>query len=292
MVNVAGVFDFSATYQQLYTGNVAVTENMCRAALEAGVDKFVHIATVGVYGQPAYTPIHEDGPKRPKNPYELTKKLGEDQAWEYQRLHGLPASILRPGPIYGPRSKYIHSLMFVTNVLMGRSKRGSGPGLDDSPYCHHVHVRDVARAAVHLLSLPRAVGQAYNCADQTPIKWSRLVDEIANLAGYRPGRALPWIPPLVSLAVKAVRTLVPQARWDKANRQLGRAWERIIEAEGLVPALRPRLEKDMFLYLLGDHVYDTTALKSLGFEWEYPDIVDGLRQTHQWLVENRWIPAP
>ena len=290
VVNVAGVFDFSKTYDQLYNGNVRVTENMCRAALEAKGEKFVHIATIGVYGEPAYTPMDEDGPKRPKNPYELTKKLGEDKVWEYQRMHGLPAAILRPGPIYGPRSRYIHSNIFVTNILMGMARKPTGVAIDDAPYCHHVHVEDVARASMLLLQLPRTIGNAYNCCDQTPIKWSRLLELVVELTGFEPGRRLPWFQPLVNLTVHLVRNLVPQGRLDQMNARMAKAWTRISNTYGLVGGLQPRVEKDMLLYLLGDHVYDTSKLKSLGFEWKYPEIAAGLRQTHEWLVSNKWIP--
>jgi nucleoside-diphosphate-sugar epimerase len=289
VVNVVGLFDLSATYETLHAVNVKATENMCRASLEAGVKKFVHIASIGVYGLPAYTPIDEAGPKSPKNWYELTKKLGEDVVFEFQRQHGLPATSLRPGPIYGPRSRYIHNLIFATSILLARSKRG-GIALDDGPFCHHVHVRDVARASVHLMRLPRTIGNAYNCCDRTPIKWNRLFEAIDECIGATPKKIHKWRPALVRVLIKYLVPLIPKGRWEQVNKNLRRAWTTLIDRYDLDPALMPRVEPDMFGYMLADHVYDTSALQETGFQWDYPDTVEGLKATYEWLVEQRWIP--
>lgn len=289
IVNVAGVFDFSQPWDVLYAGNVTVTEHMCRAALEAGVDKFVHIASVAVYGEPAVTPMVEDGPKRPKNAYETTKLLGEQVVTRYQREAGLPATSLRPAPIYGPRSRYIHSLMFATASLMAIAPKDSF-AFGDGVLSHHVHVHDVARAAVRLMALPRTIGKAYNCADLTPIRWHRVFGTIGALVGLEPARVLPWSNALMGALVPLMVRLWPQSRLERDNARLGRAWDRVVENHGLVDALRPRLARDMFQYMGRDHVYDTMALRDLGFTWRYPHVVDGLAATYEWLVDHRWIP--
>ena len=290
VVNVAGIFDFSCNYDTLYDGNVRVTEHMCRAALEAGVEKFVHVATIGVYGLPAYSPMDENGPKRPKNNYELTKKLGEDTVWEYQRRRGLPAAILRPGPIYGPRSKYTHSLMFATQSLLARAKKPITLVFTDGPYCSHVHVHDVARAAVHLMQLPRTIGHAYNCCDRPPLKWNDLFELVAELTGPPVTRRFPWSQPVARTLLPILNRMIPKRQLDKLNARLSRNWQKLAKREGFLTALAPRVELDTFGYLRGDHVYDVSALAELGFEWSYPSTIDGLRDTYEWLVENRWIP--
>ncbi|MCA9563932.1 MAG: NAD(P)-dependent oxidoreductase [Myxococcales bacterium] len=292
VVNVAGLFNFSATYGALYTANVQVSENMSRASIDAGVKKFVHIATIGVYGEPKYTPMDEEGPKRPKNDYERTKKLGDDVVTQYQRHHGLPATILRPAPIYGPRSRYIHSDMFATAILMGSGAKTPALAFNDGTYCQHVHVADVARACVLLMQKSETIGRAYNCGDLTPIKWNDLFDAIATMVGVSDYKKLPWLGPVSKLLLRGMMKVVPQSQLNKMSEQMSGAWRRVVEQEGLVPALSPSIERDMLGYMVADHIYDVSRLKALGFEWKYPDTVEGLRETHQWLVENRWIPAP
>jgi nucleoside-diphosphate-sugar epimerase len=291
VVNVAGLFDFGQPWDRLYDSNVRVTENMCRAALQAGVDKFVHIASVAVYGTPATLPIAEDGPRRPDNDYEKTKALGEDVVFRYQRQSGLPATSLRPAPIYGPRSRYIHSLFFATAALMAARSGGRSVAFADGVLSHHVHVRDVARATVLLMALPRTIGNAYNCADLTPLRWHRLFAAIAELVGLVPARTLPWPRGLMSAALPVLSRLWPDAALRAANERLARAWSELVAERGLEPALRPRLERDMFRYMAADHAYQTHALRELGFRWEYPHVLDGLAATHAWLVEHRWIPG-
>lgn len=292
VINVAGVFHFSATYEDLYHGNVQVTENMCRAALETGLEKFVHIATVGVYGLPVYTPMDEDGPKNPRGFYEVTKKLGEDKVWEYQQLRGLPAAILRPAPIYGARGKYIYCDVFAQTILMGRAEKPWALAVKDSVYCHHIHARDVARASMLLLQLPRTIGNAYNCADRTPMKWRDFFGLANELTGYPANYTIPNVEPVMKGAIRVLPRVFPQRFLNRINDRIREAWEGVIEEENLDPVFYPQIERDLFHYLLGDHIYDTSKLEALGFEYEFPRFGDGLRQTHQWMVEQKWIPAP
>jgi dihydroflavonol-4-reductase len=290
VVNVAGIFDFSQPWDVLYDGNVRVTEHMCRAALEAGVDKFVHIASVAVYGAPSHPPVAEDGARRPENAYEKTKALGEDVVLRYQREHGLPATSLRPAPIYGPRSRYIHSFFFANAALMAAANDGRSFAFADGVVSHHVHVRDVARATVLLMALPRTIGNAYNCADLTPIRWHRLFAVIADLVGLVPARVVPWPRWLMGAALPALERLLPESRLRDLNQKLASAWSTLVAERDLEPALQPRVDRAMFRYMAADHAYDTRALHDLGFEWEFPHVVDGLTATYDWLVQARWIP--
>lgn len=290
VVNIAGVYSFDRPYQELYAGNVTVTENMCRASTRAKVVKFVHIATIGVFGFPKYTPMDENGPKRPKNNYELTKRMGEDVVVHFQRQLGLPAAILRPGPIYGPRDRNVHSVLFALISMMVLGSETRNFVFDDSPYCHHIHVRDVARATLHLMETSRSIGNTYLCCDKTPIKWNELMHLVYQCIGHQPARIRKWSQPLQFAISRLGARLVPQFIYDFIGGRVEDAWLTVCQEHNLEPVLVPRLERDMMGYLLGDHIYDTSALDALGFEWEFPDIADGLKNTYDFLVKNRWIP--
>ena len=98
--------------------------------------------------------------------------------------------------------------------------------------------------------------------------------------------ALPWwIARLYPLLRPDVRRLVVGE-----NRRITSAWDRLVEREGLVPALSPRLDLDFFDYVLSGHSYDTSALRSLGFRCSHADPIEGLAQTADWYREQRWLP--
>jgi len=69
-----------------FNHNVAITCNVLASALEAGVNKIVSGSSLAVYGlyyplkkvSPDYLPVDEDHPRRPQDPYGLSKLVGEE----------------------------------------------------------------------------------------------------------------------------------------------------------------------------------------------------------------------
>ncbi|HEY8429536.1 MAG TPA: NAD-dependent epimerase/dehydratase family protein, partial [Sandaracinaceae bacterium] len=51
VVHVAGLFDLSAPRETLFANNEGVTRRVARAAALAGVERFVHVSSVTVYGR-------------------------------------------------------------------------------------------------------------------------------------------------------------------------------------------------------------------------------------------------
>ena len=83
--------------------NVTGTLNMCQAAKDNGVERFIHTSTSEVYGTAQYVPINEDHPLQGQSPYSASK-IGADQlAYSFFSSFGLPVSISRPFNTYGPR---------------------------------------------------------------------------------------------------------------------------------------------------------------------------------------------
>ncbi|SVB77486.1 uncharacterized protein METZ01_LOCUS230340, partial [marine metagenome] len=56
-----------------YQNNVAGTITLLQTMAEAGVNKLVFSSTAAVYGEPEYSPIDEDHPLNPVNPYGRSK---------------------------------------------------------------------------------------------------------------------------------------------------------------------------------------------------------------------------
>ena len=290
VVHVAGLFDFSLPWEALYAANVDATSNLCEAALEARVDKFVHVSSVTVYGTPERVPAREDAPQAPKNDYEQTKQRGEQRVWHYQRFRGLPAAVVRPAVIYGPRSRYVLASVFAMYSLAAEHEYGWLRRLEGAARCHHVHVEDVAEAIRLVLAEVQTIGQAYNVADRTPLSWGEVTQCVASLTNAPVD--LIGLPRSLARAVGVAGALWPSSSLVDLNRTLARDWKSSVERHDLVPAIAPRVDRDFFGYVASDHVYDTTALERLGMKYRYPRTLDGLRAAFAWYRENRWLPGP
>lgn len=78
-----------------FRSNVTATLNLLDSMKLAGVDKLVFSSTAAVYGNPVSTPISEEHPTAPVNPYGWSKLFAERMIAEQCRAHGLRAIALR-----------------------------------------------------------------------------------------------------------------------------------------------------------------------------------------------------
>jgi UDP-glucose-4-epimerase GalE len=146
-----------------YRDNVAGGVALLEAAREASVGRFVFSSSAAVYGSPAETPIAEDAPLHPINPYGETKRAFEAALGAYGAAYGLRAVSLRYFHVAGAseRTGEVHrpETHLIPNVLA--AIEGTGPALtiygDDYPTpdgtClrDYIDVRDLADA--HLRAL-------------------------------------------------------------------------------------------------------------------------------------------
>jgi len=285
VIHAAGLFDLAAPRAALFATNVGLTRRMARAAALAGVARFVHVSSVTVHGRPSRVPVREDAPIRPGNDYERSKALGERALGEVR----LPWVVLRPSGIYGPHGRYGLAAAIATMALAKARGRGHR-SLRGGPRMTHVHVEDVAEAAVCLLlAPPLVVGRAFNVADDHAIEWGALMAELEAAVGVSsPGEPL-WLSPSRARLLAGASRLAPW-RLRRVNERLARGWRSVCSAEGLVPALLPRIDASAYDYWSADHVYSTSALRSTGFRVRYPDPRVGLRETIAWYRGQRWIP--
>lgn len=101
--NVAGVMHFAAhslvgeSMQEpymYYENNVVGSLNLFKAAMDAGVDKFIFSSTAAVYGQPDI-PITEGCKKAPLNVYGSTKLVIENMLRDFSDIYGIRYKALR-----------------------------------------------------------------------------------------------------------------------------------------------------------------------------------------------------
>jgi UDP-glucose 4-epimerase len=78
-----------------YRDNVSGGVVLLEAARAAGIDRIVFSSTAAVYGVPDATPIPEDAPLRPINPYGETKRTFEGALAWYGTAYGIRSVALR-----------------------------------------------------------------------------------------------------------------------------------------------------------------------------------------------------
>lgn len=78
-----------------YQNNVTGTTNLLDAMVAHGVKTFIFSSTAAIYGMPEYTPIDEQHPKAPINPYGHTKLMVETMLADYDAAFGLRSVALR-----------------------------------------------------------------------------------------------------------------------------------------------------------------------------------------------------
>jgi UDP-glucose 4-epimerase len=146
-------------YRENVAGGVALLE----AARAAGVLRVVFSSSAATYGVPDATPITEDAPLRPINPYGESKRTFEGALRWYGVAYGLRSVILRYFNVAGATERLgeVHrpETHLIPNVLLAAE---GGPALtlfgedyptpDGTPVRDYIHVADLADAHVAALA--------------------------------------------------------------------------------------------------------------------------------------------
>ena len=143
-----------------HTVNYNGTENLLRAALEAGVSKVVHTSSSAIFGIPDKNPVTEETPPRPGEAYGQAKYEGEQLCKSYVEK-GLDVSIIRPRTIMG------HGRLGIFQILFEWIYEGSNVpvfGKDENIY-QFVHADDLAEACI--LAGEKAGSETFNCGAES-----------------------------------------------------------------------------------------------------------------------------
>ncbi len=92
--------------QKYYYNNVYGTLNLLNAMLEFGVKKIVFSSTAATYGEPEYSPIDENHPQNPINPYGNSKLMIEKILDDYDKAYNMRSVRLRYFNVAGADSKF------------------------------------------------------------------------------------------------------------------------------------------------------------------------------------------
>lgn len=148
-----------------YVQNLVSSLNLIGAAVESGVEHLIFSSSAAVYGVPLMTPIAENHPIAPANPYGRTKAVVENILEDYGRAYGLKSLSLRyfnaagADPSGGLGESHDPETHLIPNILLsvlGRAPRlevfGTDfPTPDGTAVRDYIHVTDLARAHVGAL---------------------------------------------------------------------------------------------------------------------------------------------
>jgi nucleoside-diphosphate-sugar epimerase len=174
----AGVPD--SEYREVH---VDATRQLIELSAAAGVRRFVHCSTVGVHGSVSGdAPATEDAPFDPGDIYQLTKLEGERAAIETAELTGVPLTVIRPGPIYGPGDRRLLKL------IGGVARRRFALLGDGSPRFQMVYIDDLTAGFRLAAESPAAAGRVYILTGNEAPTLQELVHEIAGVAQVKSPR--------------------------------------------------------------------------------------------------------
>ena len=231
----------SRYYRQNVAGGIALIE----AARAAHVDRIVFSSTAAVYGTPDTTPITEDAPLRPINPYGETKRTFEGALGWYGRAYGLRSVSLRyfnvagateaNGEDHEPETHLIPSILRAAETGVDLTMFGDDyPTPDGTPIRDYIDVRDLADAHIRALEATgrsdAPITSTFNLGRSAGVS----VREVIAAAETVVGHAIPVTvgprregdPPILVASAARARS---ELGWDPTHMALeemvGSAWE-------------------------------------------------------------------
>lgn len=140
--------------------NINGTVNMCKAAMENGVKRFIHTSTSETYGTAQYVPIDEKHPMQPQSPYSASKIAADAMAMSFYNSFNFPLTIARPFNTYGPRQSARAVIpTIISQIAIGQKEIKLG---DVSPTRDFNYVEDTCRGFLALANCEDSIGKTVN----------------------------------------------------------------------------------------------------------------------------------
>ncbi|MGC8782048.1 MAG: NAD-dependent epimerase/dehydratase family protein, partial [Anaerolineae bacterium] len=173
--------------------NVEGTANLLAAAEAAGVERFVYISSVAVYGLNRAALIDETAPTPTVGQAYPDSKIAAEQL---VRAATVPWVIVRPASTYGPRGTAwtigpIEQIKAGRLVLLGEDRGLVTPG----------YIGNVVDGLLLALAHPAAVGEAFNLCDDRAVTYREFYLAYARMLGRDRLPAVPgWFAALAATA--------------------------------------------------------------------------------------------
>jgi len=238
--------------------NVTAAKDLVDLCRTAGVKRFIHCSSVGIYGDVIGAPADEESSCRPDLVYDRTKLAGEQGVARFYQETGYPISIVRPVWVYGPRCPR-------TNKLFRSIRSQRFPMIGDGGNLRHcIYVSDLVDAFELCATRDEAVGQTFIFGDETAVTVAQLVNEIALVMNVAP--------PKIKIPLKMANSICS-----------------VTESLFRVAGKEPPLSKRSLKFFTNNTSFDITKAKRLlGFVPQV-SLRDGLMLTYDHLSRQGQI---
>jgi len=235
---------------------VGGAENVCQAALSAGVQRLVKISTNDVFGLDETVVLTEESPLTPwHEPYPDFKIRAEEIAWHYYQRQGLPVTMVYPCWVFGPGDATFVPLLadaiIKKELIFWRKEVLVWP----------TYIDNLVNLMMIIAEDERAVGNGYLVHDGESTTLQAFCAVIAEALGVSPpGRHIPY-----GAAYAAAKIM--EALW-RLTRRSSRPLLTTYTVKNLGSRLRFSIDK---------------AAREL--DWRPPiPYREGLRRTMEWLL--------
>jgi UDP-glucose 4-epimerase len=182
-----------------YLANTAKTRTLLATAIASGVKRVIFSSTAAVYGEPETSPVAEDAPTIPINPYGRSKLMSEWMLEDAAKAHELSYVALRYFNVAGadPQGRSGQSTPNATHLIKVACQAALGmrerldvfgtdyPTRDGSCVRDYIQVGDLADAHVLALGYLRGGGESVvlNCGYGTGYSVLEVIEMVKRVSG-------------------------------------------------------------------------------------------------------------
>ncbi len=190
-----------------YANNTANTRALLESVVRNKVPHFIFSSTAAVYGIPETTPVHEDMPTRPINPYGASKLMTEWMLADCAHAYPMNYAALRYFNVAGadPQGRTGQSTKAATHLIKVAVEAALGkrdkvqifgtdfPTADGTGVRDYIHVSDLADA--HVIALNRLIEEPennllMNCGYNRGFSVAQVLDTVDAVTGSKMTREL------------------------------------------------------------------------------------------------------
>jgi UDP-glucose-4-epimerase GalE len=190
--------------RKYFRNNVEAGLKLLNATIDAGIRIFVFSSSCAVYGVPSKSPVAEDMPRLPINPYGVSKLFFENALEGYERAYGLRSVRLRyfnaAGADEGGELGELHDPETHLIPLALAASAGIGPDLqvfgtdyptpDGTCIRDYIHVNDLAEA--HALALRYLTNGGASVALNLGTGEGYSIRQVVSAVQTATGSQVPW----------------------------------------------------------------------------------------------------
>jgi nucleoside-diphosphate-sugar epimerase len=244
----------SLTESEYWDINVYGLRKFLELARARGVRRFIHVSSVGAYGNLKKWPADEKTECKPQSIYGETKVAGEREVLKFSRETSFPVVIIRPAWVYGPgcprTQKLARALRKGRFIMIGKCENMR----------HPLYIQDMLDAFRVVMEKESAIGELFVIGGERAITTSELIDALCSVMQIsKPGIKIPYS---VGLMIATV-------------------------AEAVFGLLRkePPISRRTLEFFDTNNAFDISKAENvLGFKPRF-SFEDGLRHCSDWLMK-------